>query len=625
MRPHRFNRQQRSAPELFHAASVDLILMSAPQPPLAELCLPVAAALAGRRDDLGDRLASVAVQAIDAGLSLETACEILVGCGCAAARPIPAGVIQKVVARQNHIRPIGGWPTRHPDCPVVDIPPSYAFSTSLLVMAYDQDPEALLTPVRAEFRNNNKFRRVNVCGLVKELLKSRPGIGAALLPVVVDSLDLDDDAFNDSADQEACHLIGRIFFTEPEFTDGLLRDRFDRQSRDVRCLTGDAYQHVLRTEWDERRGLERARFDEAVGLAFGRCLALMQDEALDLEVRQELADAVECACHYHPDVAMAKFDTLLGALACLCARDEAPAPPPRIILPGDALPDPRLQGLERANRRMSWDQFKTKIAKCLEELARERPQQAAEQLLGCFASLDSKTHEGLKAAVVRLLGEVGRERELLPRVLPLLWRALMDYDSAFVRCRGIEAVTRCFESADCDPPPDVVEALVLHLKDTFVIVHDAAIRAIGWNTRWLTPTQAEDALQQLAGWGATYRKNKPYKLRDICRPILSLSRSVPALRYSAVRFVAGLLLTGEPHVDADLIELLTDRVEPEEDGASASRRRSPPGWPITGATNSTTATMRGTRPTIGSEHSRKKRFRRRGGAGRSRADGFRER
>jgi hypothetical protein len=118
----------RIASELFHPAVVDLILASAPQPQLGELCLPVAVALAGRRLDLADRLVSVAVEVIDAGLPLEPACEILIGCGCGASRPVPASVIEKVVARQNHLRPTGGWPTRDPDCPLVDIPPTYVYS-----------------------------------------------------------------------------------------------------------------------------------------------------------------------------------------------------------------------------------------------------------------------------------------------------------------------------------------------------------------------------------------------------------------------------------------------------------------------------------------------------------------
>jgi hypothetical protein len=39
------------------------------------------------------------------------------------------------------------------------------------------------------------------------------------------------------------------------------------------------------------------------------------------------------------------------------------------------------------------------------------------------------------------------------------------------------------------------------------------------------------------------------------------------MRYSAVRFVANLLPSGEPLVDVNLIELLTNKVEPDEEGA----------------------------------------------------------
>jgi hypothetical protein len=497
--------------------------MSAPQPPLADLCLPVAATLAGRRHDLGDRLVSVAVEAISADLPVETACEILLGCDCGVSRSIPDGVIERIIALQNHIRPLGGWTTRHLDCHLVDVPPSYGFSTALLSRAYDQDPEAVLAPLRAALRDINKFRRVNACGVVQELLKLRPAIGAALLPVVIDSLDLDDDAFDESADQEACALIGTIFFDEPTLTDGLLREKFDRQSQEAQGLIADAYHQVLRREWDQKEQVERARFDEAIGLAFRRSLALVQDQTLDPEVRHEFADALESACRSHPDLVMAEFDTMLGALACLHTQKEAPATPPRIVLAGHERTDPGLQGLEAANRQMSWNNFKSTMAKCLQELAGKRPKAVAARLLVCFDNLDSKTHESLKAAVVSLLGEVGRDREILPKVLPLIWKALMDYESALIRCRGIDGVVRCFESAECDPPPDVVEALILHLRDGYVAIHDAAIRAIRWHTRWFATTQVEDVIKQLARWAVTYRNKNPYKLKDICPPIVSLS------------------------------------------------------------------------------------------------------
>ena len=187
--------------------------------------------------------------------------------------------------------------------------------------------------------------------------------------------------------------------------------------------------------------------------------------------------------------------------------------------------------------------------------------------MACFARLDSKTHQSLKVKIVILLGELGRDRDILPRVLPLLWRALMDYGSTLIRCRGIEAIARCFGRAGCAPPPGVVEALVLHLKDTYVIVHEAAIRAIGCYSRLLTPEQAEEVIQQLASWASAYRTKDCYELREICWPLLSLTRKVPEMRYSAIRFIAKLLPTGEFYVDLDMIEMLTDHVEPCEEGA----------------------------------------------------------
>jgi hypothetical protein len=155
----------------------------------------------------------------------------------------------------------------------------------------------------------------------------------------------------------------------------------------------------------------------------------------------------------------------------------------------------------------------------------------------------------------------------MPRVLTPLWAALMDYGSTLVRCRAVEAVERCFAYAECAPPPDIMDALVLHLRDTFVIVHKAAISAVERLAGWLTPEQAEDALQQLCGWANTYRNEDVFTLKDICRAILSVSVRTPHWRFGSVRFLTNLLPTSEPLVDLDIIETLTWRVEPCEDGA----------------------------------------------------------
>jgi hypothetical protein len=47
--------------------------------------------------------------------------------------------------------------------------------------------------------------------------------------------------------------------------------------------------------------------------------------------------------------------------------------------------------------------------------------------------------DGFKACCILLLGKMGTDYQLQPRVLPQIWHALMDYGSALVRAKAIDA------------------------------------------------------------------------------------------------------------------------------------------------------------------------------------------
>ena len=506
--------------------------------------------------------------ALEARLSVDAVCELLLRCGCGQTRPVPSGVVEKIVTRLDRIRPIGGWQRRDPACPLIDLEPDFAHSTTLLVRVYDQDAEAFLGPIRAALQDNdNKYRRVNACLTAKDVLKQRSKLGLVLLPVVVDSLELDDDPYQESADGAACDLIAMVFFVDPNATDAYLCDRFDRMTAEVQNLLADAYQQIVRKEWEENLGVDRHQFDEAIDAGFKRCVKFVQNTALEFEVRDDFAEAIESACRHHPGVAVRAFDPILGMLADLCLQKEPPARRPRLILPGKPQSDPVLEGMERSSRQLRWNRFKSRLTDCLQELAKERPSDVADGLMKCMANLGSKTHTEFKAHIVSLIGEIGGDPQLLPRVLPHLWNALMDYDSVFIRSKGIDATVQSFRSAGCKPPENIVDTLLVHLKDSFVMIHSSAIRAINRCPSWVTPEQAQDAIPLLCGWAHTYRQKDPFKLKDICRPILILSRRVPDLRIEVVSIVAELLPTEESLVNADILEILIDKVQPTEPSA----------------------------------------------------------
>jgi hypothetical protein len=519
---------------------------------------------------LDERLGAIARNAILEGRDLQTSCQILFETLNRTHRQADPDVVRRVIERLNYIRPIGGWPTRHPDNPVVDVPPDYSSSTRLLVLAFDRQPGSVLGPLREAIADNDKVRRINACGVVRSVLGHRKGIGTELLPDLVRSLELDDDMFDESADRTACSLLAEVFRHEPAAVDDMHGSRLPFQSEELQALYAEVYQSVAAgRRWREEgdQPLDPARERQSVECAFQRCLTLLQDDRLGLEARCDVPRAIESVCEDHPDIALATFESLLGTVAVLHTREKPPDPPPHLLLPGEPEPSAGQVASESRIRHQRWDLFRQGVRKALDELVSHRPDQTLPALLAAFAAVPSKTADGFKADLLALIGRIGCHPHLRAEVMPALWNGLMDFDSVLVRASAVDALGRAFEGAPAGPPSDVVNALLVHLRDTYVMVHMAAIRAIDSNPGWLTEEQAGAALDLVYGWAITYQKSNPSRLNPVVDALFSLSRRVPGARDAVVMAVVALLPRSEPHVNDELAELLARRVSPREPAA----------------------------------------------------------
>jgi hypothetical protein len=137
--------------------------------------------------------------------------------------------------------------------------------------------------------------------------------------------------------------------------------------------------------------------------------------------------------------------------------------------------------------------------------------------------------EGFKACCVSLLGEIGKDYQLQSRMLPQLWRALMDYSSTWVRAVAINAIVDMFSHTDASPPANLVEIIIVYLSDSFVIVHKAALGAVSRYPRWFDEKQSFEVLARLAVHLKVYNDDK-YQLDDICDGILAVGRKNEKLK-----------------------------------------------------------------------------------------------
>ena len=99
--------------------------------------------------------------------------------------------------------------------------------------------------------------------------------------------------------------------------------------------------------WDAegRRHVLKAAEDD-VRFAVSRCVDFLQNESLDVYVRDIALDALNALCHGNSEFLADRFDQLLGYYVIISSVNE-PTEPPQIIIPDETQKSPMVVALEK--------------------------------------------------------------------------------------------------------------------------------------------------------------------------------------------------------------------------------------------------------------------------------------
>jgi len=550
--------------DLFPDAAIELLLTLTLNDQFDDAALAVCRNLAGRHPDLNEKLLDAAVNVIRKKGDCRSAAKILVRLGDSVKYPLDAECIERLTLTQHHDVPIGGWRGR---------PPNYASSTEVVARCYDAQPESVLDVVRRNLQSEYDYLRKQICGALLLLQKKRPAAVEALLPDLLASLELreEEDITFGTPSGRIVHVLQAAFRQAPDAVDAALAAAIVR----VRPAVQEDIAHIYRDQffdrdvhWSQRH--ERRHTDDvshAEQVAIKRLLLWVQEESFEPEIRHELADALENACSYATGEMVKHFDTILGYYALLCDRPDPPPAVPKILLPGQS-EDPMLARMTDMGRRQQWGFFKQSLVQCLEELCKERPHEVFESVYGCLNQPTPQLGDEFRGSVVRLLGELGGHFEFQQRALPVLMRELMNYGSAWVRAKAIEATVEIFYS---EPPENIVDTILVHLRDPYLVVHKAAVRAVDDRPTWFTKQQAVEAFRLLSNLAQHYRTD-PYEVERVCQAVLALAGCHPFLKKYAVAVVGSIFPTSERHVDKKLAVELTRVIDSTDESAARVAR-----------------------------------------------------
>lgn len=544
--------------ELFPDAAIDLVLVLASSNEFSKLILPVCSVIAGKRSELSLPLAEMALVNIEKGLNPELSASVLEQLGDAVSYPLEEMYIKGLIQSQVHSYPVGGWMSGKPD---------YSQSTKVIVRSFDADEESVQKFVRRQLQNEDKDVRVQVCGALELVQKERPQIVVNLLGDLVRSMELyERDRYGESPSRKIARILAESFRRSPQRIDEFLVESISRVRPTVQEDIINVYQEqfIDRTVgWNARKDQRnRSEVSENESVAIQRLLKWMKDEDLEIDIRADALEALEMACKYATTEMLNHFDSLFGYYAIICGEENPPAAPPKIILPGER-EDAQLEKMDEALRVQEWQTFKQRLEGCLLELCEARPTMVLPLVLGYLNQPLDKLDVHLKGFCVLLLGKIGKDYQMRAQVIPQIWRAIMDYSSAWTQAKAIEASVEVFSSSSVLPPANLLDIIIIYLRDEKVVLHKTALRAVTNHPSWFNDERSLRILNSLSGHLQAYR-DEPYQLDDICEGILSVGSHRSRLKAFALKLVESVFLTGEELVDSKIAERLIWFCEPGE-------------------------------------------------------------
>ena len=547
--------------DLFSPVAIDLLCEQSLSEEYSSSCLPICIELASHRKDLSECFKNIAFKVIEQNLDLELAAGLLVNLGSIVQYPLEAKIIKNIIEYQKYYRYIGISPREIPSYPKIN---------QLLLFSYDALPKSVVKPLHVLLDQGDEYIRVNTCGVIKSLQKERPQIGLDLLSKLFECLDLPlEDSYGDSADSRVVERIIGAFRYSPEFVDNYLLSEMQKKRPAVQELYIRIYSGLIRDrnrKWkDKDECVDEVNISSEEQIGIDRCWEFIQDESLEIDVRYTAVDYMNRICLISPQITINYFDSLLGYYALISSQEKSPPPTVKILLPGQEYEEePSLKRLNEDNRQQKWNMFKNEVLNCIKELVKYDPINTGEAIINCYNHVDTKNHKYFKSSLVDLLGEIGKNYSMKPKILPFIMRALTDFESQLIRAKGIRAIEEMYRYGESKPPKNVVDFLIISLEDQYTIIHKSVIQAFGWNSNWLNREQAIEALNVMIDWLYTY-KDQPYQFKDICEAVINVSRRWKDFQNIIFKQIDNLLPTNEKLVDESIIERMLYSIEPDDE------------------------------------------------------------
>ena len=340
-----------------------------------------------------------------------------------------------------------------------------------LLRLYDEDQARAISWLANSLHDREVWTRATAAHAAEKLVAARPEAAAALLPALLDAIQLPDksryggDPF---ATGEAQNVVADILVADPGGTSRRIDTRMRKADTTHARKLWRCYDSASRSRLAEP--LSKSAADTIVR----RAVALLNGD-LDPELGHEVADTLELVCHYHGDeLDLSLVDVVklvlrwadrLQAYEASRLADDASVSPQDVLLAS-----------------LNWDSGRITIASVhskLERVLEARATREPGRYIGILTGKSWRRAEASRIGRVSLLdalGSAARDQELLKRVRPVLIAAL-DGDRVGERAAALRAIA---EIGQHDVPigDELGQRVVAGLAHEKEIVVLGAVRAL---------------------------------------------------------------------------------------------------------------------------------------------------
>ncbi|MFL6305700.1 MAG: hypothetical protein ACJ72H_19400 [Candidatus Sulfotelmatobacter sp.] len=339
-----------------------------------------------------------------------------------------------------------------------------------VLTGYRLFPEIVLRSIREHLRHPDKYARQCACNAISLIVSNDPTFGTGVVRELITSIELPDDDFGEdgSASDAVVNTLADIMLLHPDAVDQNIQEEMKTASEDVRETLIRAYERVLRRQ-DE--GEEQTVNPRALEVSYQRLIILTLNRA-DNECLLKAIWFLRDEALRFPDLFEKHAEALLGAAALIADELEVPQSP---LLDLEIKPD-AIKQFEIQGRRQMLNSLLDAITKAIGTYASQKSETLGRLIVTSFQSV-GEGHEYFKTEVVRCMGFLAASPSGLFLAIPVLYQA-MTSPSTLVRAASASAYGQLAREDTEGIPSLLHESFLLLLRDPYVIVHAAAVKAL---------------------------------------------------------------------------------------------------------------------------------------------------